>query len=185
MDLESSNLEISSERLDLAEKDLRTVGFHIVENVITAEDADKARQATLALAETEAQNGKGSIYGEDKIRRVWALVSKGTIFCQLIQHPTVIAIWKRFLGEDVIASTFTANIVGPGAPAGGLHIDYPYLHKIAVLYINSCDGYTKFEDGTKIDSIANRMLIFDGDTMHTSSTTTNEIARCNINFNYF
>ena len=68
MDLESSNLEISSERLDLAEKDLRTVGFHIVENVITAEDADKARQATLDLAETEAQNGKGSIYGEEKIR---------------------------------------------------------------------------------------------------------------------
>ena len=67
----------------------------------------------------------------------------------------------------------------------GMHIDYPYLHKIAVLYINSCDGYTKFEDGTKIDSIANRMLIFDGDKMHTSSTTTNEIARCNINFNYF
>ena len=126
MDLESSNLEISSERLDLAEKDLRTAGFHIIENVITAEDADKAREATLALAETEAQNGKGSIYGEDKIRRVWALVSKGTIFCQLIQNPTVIAIWKRFLGEDVIASTFTANIVGPDAPAGGWHIDYPY-----------------------------------------------------------
>ena len=26
----------------------------------------------------------------------------------------------------MIASTFTANIVGPGAPAGGWHIDYPY-----------------------------------------------------------
>ena len=47
MNLESSNLEISSERLDLAEKDLRTVGFHIFENVITAEDADKAREATV------------------------------------------------------------------------------------------------------------------------------------------
>ena len=54
------------------------------------------------------------------------LVSKGTIFCQLIQYPTVIAIWKRFLGEDVIASNLTANIVGPGAPAGSWHIDYPY-----------------------------------------------------------
>jgi len=126
MELKSSDLEISSERLDFAEKDLRTVGFHIVENVITAEEADQAREATLALAETEIKNGKGSIYGEDKIRRVWALVSKDAIFCQLIQHPTVIAIWKRFLGEDVIASTFTANIVGPGAPAGGWHIDYPY-----------------------------------------------------------
>ena len=42
MDLESSNLEISAERLDLADKDLRTIGFHIVENVIIAEEADKA-----------------------------------------------------------------------------------------------------------------------------------------------
>ena len=126
MKLKSLGLEISSERLDLAEKDLRTVGFHIVENVITAEEADKAREATLALAKTEIKNGKGSIYGGDKIRRVFALVSKDAIFCQLIQHPTVMAIWKRFLGEDVIASTFTANIVGAGAPAGGWHIDYPY-----------------------------------------------------------
>ena len=29
-----------------------------------------------------------------------------------------------------------------------LHEDYKYPHKTAVLYFNTCDGYTGFEDGT-------------------------------------
>ena len=67
----------------------------------------------------------------------------------------------------------------------GMHTDYNYPHKASILYINTCDGYTKFEDGTKIDSVANRMLIFDGSKLHTSSTTTDQPVRMNINFNYF
>jgi hypothetical protein len=67
----------------------------------------------------------------------------------------------------------------------GMHTDYNYPHKASILYINTCDGYTKFEDGTKIDSVANRMLIFDGSKHHTSSTTTDQPVRMNINFNYF
>ena len=66
----------------------------------------------------------------------------------------------------------------------GMHTDYPFPHKSAILYINTCDGYTKFEDGTKIDSVANRMLVFEGETLHTSSSTTDQVVRCNINFNY-
>jgi hypothetical protein len=126
--MKSENLEspLSPERLDVVEKDLREVGFHIIESVITPAEADAARAATLALAQADIASGHNETYGYGKIRRVWALVAKGPIFCRLIQHPTVVAVWKRMLGADVIASTFTANIVGPGAPAGGWHIDYPY-----------------------------------------------------------
>ena len=67
----------------------------------------------------------------------------------------------------------------------GMHTDYEWSHKSAIFSINTCDGYTKFEDGTKIDSVANRMLIFDGSNLHTSSTTTNQLSRMNINFSYF
>ena len=65
------------------------------------------------------------------------------------------------------------------------HIDYPYSHKAGILYINTCDGYTKLADGTKIDSVANRMLLFDASTPHCSTTTSDTTARFNINFNYF
>ena len=122
----TSESPLSPERLDAVVHDLREVGFHIIENVISREEAEEAREATLALAESDIANGQDYSYGEGKIRRVWAIVGKGSIFRRLIQHPTVIAVWQRTLGQDVIASTFTANIVGPGAPAGGWHIDYPY-----------------------------------------------------------
>lgn len=67
----------------------------------------------------------------------------------------------------------------------GMHIDYDFPHKAALFSINTCDGYTKLEDGTKIDSVANRMLLFDASNPHTSTTTTDQTVRMNINFNYF
>ena len=117
---------LNSEKLDRVEHDLREIGFHIIENVISAEEADAAREAIWELVETDIANGYDHSYGDGKIRRVWAIVGKSPIFRKLIQHPTVVAVWQRMLGADMIASTFTANIVGPGAPAGGWHIDYPY-----------------------------------------------------------
>ena len=65
-----------------------------------------------------------------------------------------------------------------------MHKDYFFSNYSAILSLNTCDGYTKLEDGTKIDSVANRMLFFDGSTQHSGTTTTNEQARINININY-
>jgi hypothetical protein len=42
----------------------------------------------------------------------------------------------------------------------------------AIFYLNTNNGYTLFEDGTKVDSVANRMVVFDGTTKHTGSTHT-------------
>ena len=65
-----------------------------------------------------------------------------------------------------------------------MHIDYEFSHSGAILSLNTCDGYTKLKDGTKIDSIANRILLFDPSEEHCSTTTTNVPARFNININY-
>ena len=65
-----------------------------------------------------------------------------------------------------------------------MHTDYPYSHSAAILSLNTCDGYTKLEDGTKIDSVANRILLFDASNEHCSTTTTNVPVRFNININY-
>ena len=67
----------------------------------------------------------------------------------------------------------------------GMHSDYPFSHKSGVFYINTCNGYTRLEDDTKIDSVANRILLFDASRPHTPSTTTDQSVRMNINFNYF
>ena len=65
-----------------------------------------------------------------------------------------------------------------------LHVDYDYSTSGAILSLNTCDGYTKFEDGTKVKSVANRILLFDASNKHCASTVTNINARFNININY-
>ena len=64
------------------------------------------------------------------------------------------------------------------------HTDYDYPHTGAVFYLNTNNGNTILEDGTRIASIANRVLLFDASTPHSSTSTTDSKARFNININY-
>mgnify|MGYP001415441447 FL=1 len=67
-----------------------------------------------------------------------------------------------------------------------MHTDVPsnFKSKTAIYYVNSNDGYTKFE-GNKIESVANRMIVFDSNINHTGTTCTNTKRRLVINFNYY
>ena len=65
-----------------------------------------------------------------------------------------------------------------------LHRDGSFGDYTAVYYINSCNGYTYFEDGYKVKSVANRIVIFPRDTKH-SGTTSSDSYRQVINFNYY
>jgi len=65
------------------------------------------------------------------------------------------------------------------------HIDNPYDHKGALFYINTNNGFTELEDGSKIESIENRLLLFDSSKKHRSTHCTDKKSRVNINFNYF
>jgi hypothetical protein len=53
-----------------------------------------------------------------------------------------------------------------------------------ILYMNTNNGYTEFEDGTKVESVANRMVTFPADTEHRGTSCTDEQTRVVINFNY-
>ena len=64
------------------------------------------------------------------------------------------------------------------------HNDYPEKHKGIILYLNNCDGYTLLNNKKKVDSIENRLLMFDPSKSHSSTTTTNAQGRFNINVNY-
>ena len=57
--------------------------------------------------------------------------------------------------------------------------------KTSIYYINDNDGYTMFEDGTKINSVANRLVTFPANLKHTGTTCTNANRRILINFNYY
>ena len=55
----------------------------------------------------------------------------------------------------------------------------------SIFYMNTNNGYTKFEDGTKVESVANRMVTFPANMKHTGTSCTDEKTRIVINFNYF
>jgi hypothetical protein len=65
------------------------------------------------------------------------------------------------------------------------HVDYDFKHKGCVFSINTCNGGTILNDGTVIESIANRALLFDSSKPHSSTSCTDQKARINLNINYF
>jgi hypothetical protein len=67
----------------------------------------------------------------------------------------------------------------------GMHIDSESpLAKSAVYYLNTNNGFTIFEDGTRVESIANRLVTFDSNVNHTGTTCTDKIFRSVINVVY-
>ena len=70
------------------------------------------------------------------------------------------------------------------------HVDEPFKYSssskwtTAIFYMNTNNGYTKFENGTKVNSVANRLITFPMDMAHTGTYCTDEKTRVVINFNY-
>jgi hypothetical protein len=94
-----------------------------------------------------------------------------------------ISIWR--IKANLLART--SNIV-----ENLFHVDMTGLSEeklkqwtTSIFYINTNNGYTKFEDGTKVESVANRMVTFPSNLEHTFPPCTDEKTRVVINFNYF
>ena len=54
----------------------------------------------------------------------------------------------------------------------------------SILYVNTNNGYTEFEDGTVVESVANRLVSFPANTKHRGVTCTDEQVRVVLNLNY-
>jgi hypothetical protein len=65
------------------------------------------------------------------------------------------------------------------------HVDAQWEHKGLIISLNTCDGATVLEDGSRIESVENRALFFDPSKPHHSTNCTNDKSRININVNYF
>ena len=56
----------------------------------------------------------------------------------------------------------------------------------SILYVNTNNGYTKFEeDDTIVESVANRFITFPAGTRHFGTSCTDEKIRIVINYNFF
>ena len=55
----------------------------------------------------------------------------------------------------------------------------------SIFYMNTNNGYTEFESGERVESVANRMIVFPANLKHRGTSCTDEKIRIVINFNYF
>ena len=67
----------------------------------------------------------------------------------------------------------------------GLHNDhgYDFEYTTMIYYINTTNGGTYFENGEKVQSKANRLVVFDGHMLHGHIYQTDEKARVATNIN--
>jgi hypothetical protein len=67
-----------------------------------------------------------------------------------------------------------------------LHTDVEHFDgTTAIYYVNSNNGYTYFESGERVESVGNRLVIFDSTLKHAGTTSTDTKYRSLINFNYY
>ena len=64
------------------------------------------------------------------------------------------------------------------------HTDVSFQCTTAIFYINSNNGKTIFKHGEEVNSVANRMVIFNSNLEHAATSHTDEKTRVVINFNY-
>ena len=64
------------------------------------------------------------------------------------------------------------------------HIDHDFEHKGAIFYLNTNNGYTKFETGEVVKSVRNTFVEFDNGIKHTGATCTDNYRRLVLNVNY-
>ena len=111
---------------EFEKEQLNQHGFLLLENLIPLDTTAQLRERALALTAAEQEAGKSHTYlANGSAQRVWNLVAKGEIFQKAIQQPKMLAAMEYLLGADCTLSSFTVNVLYPGAPDAGLHIDYP------------------------------------------------------------
>ena len=99
-----------------------------------------------------------------------------------------INIWNTFMTkvEAKKCERIKANLTlkTPTIEPAFFHIDYSNM-KTATFYINTNNGYTEFESGVRVSSVANRVCIFDSNLKHRGTTHTEpDPRRIVVNFNY-
>lgn len=98
-------------------------GYVVLEGALRSDQTAALRGRSVELIGEDRANGNKHAYLDGKSCRVWNLVNKGCVYEEMIQLPEILEYQEYLLGSDCILSSFSSNLIGPGSPAGDLHID--------------------------------------------------------------
>ena len=100
--------------------------------------------------------------------------------------PSMYPIFNKLKVKEIFRAKINLTYNTGKQVVGGWHNDFDLINKnkIAIFYINDNNGFTLLEDGTKILSRANRLVIFNNEVLHTSVSQTNTEERMVLNIGY-
>ena len=94
-------------------------------------------------------------------------------------------IWDKLEPCSIVRSKANLNMKTLEHVASEYHTDVENCIT-AIYYVNTNNGYTEFQsNGMKVESIENRLVIFDSNEKHRAVSTTDTARRVVINYNYF
>ena len=98
----------------------------------------------------------------------------------------ILPILRKLDAKAIYSVKANCNVRTENIVRHGFHVDVPtnYDSKTAILYINTNNGYTEFENGERVESVANRLVVFDSELKHTGTTCTDQQRRVVLNLNY-
>lgn len=125
-----------------AKKQLLEDGHCVVPGVLSADEADRARDRLWAAAAESRRRGVDTFMpvldpNEANVR-VFNLLDIDGLFRDLIRHPVALELVTALLGPSFLISNFTANIARPGAKSMKIHSDQsivvpePWAHPWAI-----------------------------------------------------
>ena len=104
-------------------------------------------------------------------------------------HEPLKPIWNRIRPREIYRVKANLLTRTPQIVENRFHTDNPEISGVipyttSIFYLNTNNGYTEFEDGTKVESVANRFVSFPMDMKHRGTSCTDVKTRVVINFNY-
>lgn len=127
---------------------------------------------------TVYRNGALEDYADDGWKYVGSVFSKLT---DSTKHPVKVILRVK---ANLRPRTSEVQVSSYHQDFADVFGDTKIPYYSAIYYVNTCDGYTEFESGEKVESVANRLLLFNGDQNHRGSSCTDAKQRIVINFNY-
>ena len=106
-------------------------------------------------------------------------------------YNPVIKIFKNYLKYVTLIRVHVNLLLRQETPSiSNFHTDCDFSPKdekkitTAIFYLNTNNGATEFEDGDRIDSVINRLLVFPTNTRHRAIGQTDTNERIVFNFNF-
>lgn len=145
-------------------------GFIVLKNIIGLNELAILNEAVEYLAKIELETGQAHLFSDDgKSQRIWNLLSKSKIFCDVIQHPLIIETMDWIFDRDTshqkfFLSSFQASILYPGAEAIKWHLDTPIPepHPLWAMKANTIwllDDFTETNGATEVIPGTHKQLI--------------------------